>query len=66
MKLKKEVIAGHATEFRIYDGVLKHSDRLCIPDVTDLRQRILQEAYCTPYSVYLGTTKMYHDIKRMY
>ena len=34
MKLKEEALVGH---IRNYDGVLKHGDRLCIPNVTDLR-----------------------------
>ena len=66
MKLKKKLIARHTTEFRIHDGVLKQGDRLCVPDVTDLRQRILQEAHYTPYNVHPGATKMYHDVKEIY
>ena len=66
VKLKKEVIDGYTTEFKIYDRVLKYDDRLCVPDVTDLRQRILQEAHYTPYSVHPSATKMYHDVKGMY
>ena len=37
MKLKEEVIIGHTIGFRICDGVLKHGDRLCVPDMTNLR-----------------------------
>ena len=66
MKLKEEVIARHTTEFRIYDGVLKQDDRLYVPDVINLRQRILQEAHYTPYNEHPGTTKMYHDVKETY
>ena len=66
MKLKEEALAGHTTEFRICDGGLKQDDELCVPDVTDLRQRILQESHYTPYKVHPSATKMYHDVKRMY
>ena len=66
VKLKKEVIAGHTVEFKICDGVLKQGNILCIPGVIDLRQRMLQEAHCTPYSVHPGATKIYHDVKEMY
>ena len=41
-------------------------NRVCVPNVNNLRQRILQEAHYTPYSVHPGATKMYHDIKMNY
>ena len=36
-KLKDEVLVGNATGFKICDGILKLGDRLCMPDVADLR-----------------------------
>ncbi|KAJ8762738.1 hypothetical protein K2173_012230 [Erythroxylum novogranatense] len=53
-------------EFNIVDGVLKCGDRICVPDINGLRQRILHEAHYAPYSVHPGTTKMYHDVKGIY
>ena len=41
-------------------------NRVCVPNVNNLRQRILQEAHYAPYSVHLGATKMNHDIKTTY
>eukprot|EP00257_Ricinus_communis_P025094 XP_025012508.1 uncharacterized protein LOC112534130 [Ricinus communis] len=40
--------------------------RLCVPDVDNLRKEILEEAHYTSYSVHLGSTKMYHDLKEYY
>ncbi|KAJ8763851.1 hypothetical protein K2173_003633 [Erythroxylum novogranatense] len=57
---------GKVTEFNIVDGVLKCGDRLCVPDINELRQRIMHEAHYAPYSVHPGTTKMYHDVKDIY
>ena len=45
---------------------MKLNDRLCVPNVSDLRQKILKEAHQTSYSVHSGATKIYHDIKYNY
>ena len=39
---------------------------MCVPDVDNLREEILEEAHFAAYSVYPGTTKMYHNIKDLY
>src|SRR5262249_51082751 len=39
---------------------------LCVPDVNELRQKILNEAHNAPYSVHPGATKMYHDVRDIY
>ena len=48
------------------DGVLRYQGRLCVPDVEDLRYRILEEAHGSRYSIHLGDTKMYHDLREVY
>ena len=40
------------------DGVLRYQGRLCVPDVGELRQDILAEAYNSRYSIHPGATKM--------
>ena len=37
-----------------------------MPNVASLRQRILEEAHYSRYSIHPGTTKMYHDLKLIY
>ena len=66
IKLKEEIEKGKKAEFQIRDDVLRRGNRLCVPDVDGLRQRILQEAHNAPYSVHPGVTKMYQDVKGMY
>ena len=46
--------------------MLMLDNRVCVPNVNNLRQRILQEAHYAPYSVHPKATKMYHDIKTTY
>ena len=41
-------------------------DRMWIPRHGDLRDRILDEAHKSRYSIHPGTTKMYQDLKRDY
>ena len=48
------------------DGVLRYQGRLCVPDVEDLRYRILEEAHGSRYSIHLGDTKMYHDLREVF
>ena len=43
------------------DGVLRYQGRLYVPDVYGLRDRILEEAHGSHYSIHLGSMKMYHD-----
>ena len=57
---------GQEKKFRISNEMLMLDNRICVPNVSNLRQRILQEVHYTPYSIHPGATKMYHDIKTNY
>ena len=57
---------GQEKKYRISNEMLMLDNRVCVPNVNNLRQRILQEAHYAPYSVHPGATKMYHDIKTTY
>ncbi|XP_070040509.1 uncharacterized protein [Nicotiana tomentosiformis] len=48
------------------DGTLRYQDGLCIPDIDWLRKRIMSEAQNSRYSIYSGSTKMYHGLKEIY
>ena len=48
------------------DGILRYQNRLCVPDVDDLRTKIVTEAHGSRYSIHPGSTKMYHDLKKIY
>ena len=45
------------------DGVLRFQGRLCVPNVDDLRQRIMAEVHGARYSIHPGATKMYRDLR---
>ena len=67
VELEENVRSGKFTDLTIDDeGILWISGRLCVPDVDNLREEILEEAHSAAYSVHPGATKMYHSIKDLY
>jgi hypothetical protein len=44
-------------------GVLWYKGRICLPNVMELKDKILQEAHESTYSIHLGGNKMYYDLK---
>ena len=53
-------------DFRLNENdVLMFRDRDCVPDLPELKKRILEEGHMSSLSIHLGTTKMYQDLKRL-
>ena len=48
------------------DEVLKFRNRLCVPQVRDLRREILEEAHNSRFLVHPSGTKMYRDMSQLY
>ena len=66
-RIMLKVQQGQSRDFMIDDDdVLCLGTRLCVPDVDDLRKEIIKEAYFSAYSIHLGFTKTYHDLKSTY
>ena len=67
MELKDSVLLKMNESFAfVDDGILRYKDRLCLPDVDDLRTRIVAEAHGSKYSIQPVSTKIYHDLKQIY
>ena len=67
MELEEKVREGKFIDFHLDDeGVIWINGILCVPDVDNLREEILEEAHFAAYSVHPGATKMYHNIKDLY
>jgi hypothetical protein len=47
-------------------GVLWYKGRICVPNVKELKDKILRETHGSAYSIHLGGNKMYHDLKATY
>jgi hypothetical protein len=48
------------------EGVLWYKGRICVPNVKELKDKILREAHELAYSIHPGGNKMYHDLKAIY
>jgi hypothetical protein len=48
------------------EGVLWYKGRICVPNVKELKDKILCEAHESSYSIHPGWNKMYHDLKATY
>ncbi|KAG8498138.1 hypothetical protein CXB51_007053 [Gossypium anomalum] len=54
-------------EFQVgSDGCLLFKGRVCVPQNSELIQKILREAHSSTMSVHPGSNKMYNDLKKMY
>ena len=40
--------------------------RLCVPDVGDVRREIMKEAHSFAYAMHPGSKKMYHTLNEHY
>jgi hypothetical protein len=45
------------------EGVLCYKGRICVPSITELKDKILYEAHESAYSIHSGGNKIYHDLK---
>jgi hypothetical protein len=58
---------GKGGDFRLDEnGVLMFRDRVYVPDVLELKRRILDEGHRSSLSIHPGATKMYQDLKRLF
>jgi hypothetical protein len=48
------------------EGVLWYKGRICVPNIKELKDKILREAHESTYSIHPGGNKMYHDLKATY
>jgi hypothetical protein len=48
------------------DGVSWYKGRICIPNIPELKDKILHEAHESAYSIHPTENKMYHDLKATY
>ena len=64
-QLQKIIFEVQQDQFRDFiinkEGMLRLGTRLCVPDVDELRKKIIKEAHFLAYRIHPGSTKMYHD-----
>ncbi|XP_047260268.1 uncharacterized protein LOC124893256 [Capsicum annuum] len=65
--LQNKVVHGEVADSTlVVNRVLCFRGTLCVARVWDLIPDVLLEAYGSRYSIHLGTTKMYHDLRQLY
>jgi hypothetical protein len=64
---KKLIKLGKVPDFREDEqGTMWFKNRICVPEIKELRETILKEAHDSAYSIHPGSTKMYQDLKQRY
>jgi hypothetical protein len=61
--IKEEKLYGFSKDD---EGVLWYKGRICVPNVKELKDKILYEAHEFAYSIHPRGNKMYHDLKTTY
>ncbi|WVZ52877.1 hypothetical protein U9M48_003883 [Paspalum notatum var. saurae] len=66
-EIQEQIKVGKAPHFREDEqGTVWYKNWICVPDVDSIKKLILSEAHDTAYSIYPGSTKMYHDLKERF
>jgi hypothetical protein len=66
-EIKSDIKEEKSLGFLKYDeGVLWYKGRICVPNVKELKDKILREAHESFYSIHPEKNKMYHDLKATY
>jgi hypothetical protein len=61
---EKLIKLGKVPDFREDEqGTVWFKNRICVPEIKELRETILKEAHDSAYSIHLGSTQMYQDLK---
>jgi hypothetical protein len=66
-EIRQLIIDGKGPDFREdAEGVVWFKDRLCVPDITSIRELILKKAHETTYSIHPSSEKMYQDLNKRF
>jgi hypothetical protein len=61
--IKEEKLSGFSEDD---EGVLWYKGRICVPNIRELKAKILRKAHESTYSIHPGRNKMYHDLNATY
>ena len=66
--MRSQIITGEALEgwsIQVNSGIY-FLNGLCVPNDAQLKEKVMKEAQHSRFTVHLGETKMYHDLRRQY
>jgi hypothetical protein len=65
--MKKELHLENYRDFSVAeDGTLYFRDRIIVPRLELMTNKVMKEAHDTPLSIHLGSTNMYRDLRQRY
>jgi hypothetical protein len=63
----RRIDEGRSSMFELREeNSLWFQNRICVPDIPEIKELIFKEAHQTPYSIHPGSTKMYMDLKAVF
>jgi hypothetical protein len=66
-EIKDLITEGRGPEFtKDEQGTVWFKDRICVPEIDSFCETILKEAHDSNYSIHIGSTKMYQDLKKKF
>jgi len=66
-EIAENIVIGKAPRFHLDDhGTVWCGERICVPDSKSIKDMKLREAHNSAYSIHLGSTKMYLDLRERY
>ena len=67
MEIRRQTGENKAPDFRVDDKeTLWYKNRICVPKEGKFWHIIMDEAHNSAYSIHLGATKMYMDLRQKY
>ena len=67
LDVRKCIHEGKVGDFTLdASGAVRFRGRLCVPQRSQVKEDILEEAHRTRYTVHPGDNKMYQDLKKIY
>ncbi|KAL4030768.1 hypothetical protein IC575_009020 [Cucumis melo] len=65
--LRQRIITGQGEDFSISsDDALTFEGRLCVPEDSAVKTKLLTEAHSSPFTMHPGSTMMYQDLRSVY
>ncbi|KAA0056178.1 DNA/RNA polymerases superfamily protein [Cucumis melo var. makuwa] len=53
-------------QFQVRSSLVTETGRLCVPNISELKNAILEETHSSAYAMHPGSTKMYRTLKKTY
>jgi len=65
-KIREGVERVPHPDFKIVDGLMRFRGRICVPNISDIREQILDECHKSKLAVHPGQMKMYQNLRKVY